>query len=112
MSGEKYENKRKGISGLVFVGFLMIGLAAGFVTGNFAGSILGGIGLGFVAMGIAMAFENLKTTPKGTSGLVLVGCLLLGLAVGLFMGNVVVGLFGGLGVGFIAMFIAYTITGQ
>jgi hypothetical protein len=108
MSSEKFENKSKGMSGLVFVGCLMIGLAAGFVTGNFAASILGGLGIGFVAMGIAMAFENLK----GTSGLVFVGCLLLGLGVGLFTGNVVVWLFGGLGIGFIAMFIAYYVTGH
>ncbi len=108
MTSKNFENKRKGISGLVLVGCMMIGLAAGFVTGNFAASILGGLGLGFVAMGIAMAFENMK----GTSGLVFVGCVLLGLGVGLFIGNVVVWLFGGLGVGFIAMFIAYYATGN
>ena len=112
MSSEKFEHKRKGMSGLVFVGCLMIGLAAGFVIGNFAVSILGGLGIGFVAMGIAMGFENLQSAPKGASGLVFVGCLLLGLAAGLFFGNVVVGLFGGLGIGFIAMFIAYYATGN
>lgn len=111
MSNEKQVQTR-GMSGLVFAGFLMIGLAAGFVTRNFAASILGGLGLGFVGMSLAMLLENLRSPQKGAAGVAFVGCLLLGLAVGLFSGNVVIGLFSGLGVGFIAMFIAYFITRQ
>lgn len=114
MSSNKQELKSKenGISGLVFVGFLMIGIATGFLLGNFAVSILGALGLGFVAMAIAMAYENQKSRRKGISGLTFVGFLMIGLAVGLLIGNVVVGLFAGLGIGFIAMVIAYYITGQ
>ena len=59
-----------------------------------------------------MASEKQKPDRKGVSGLVFVGCLLLGLAIGLFIGNVAAGLIGGLGVGFIAMAIARYITGQ
>ena len=40
---------------------------------------------------------------KGTSGAVFVGCLMLGFAIGFLIGNVLVGLFGGLGAGFIAI---------
>ena len=40
---------------------------------------------------------------KGISGVVFVGCLLLGMGIGFAVGNVVVGLFIGLGVGFLAM---------
>jgi len=53
MSGEKQESSRKGISGLVFVGCLMIGLAIGLLTGNMAVALLGGLGVGFIAMAIA-----------------------------------------------------------
>ena len=58
--------------------------------------------------------ENVKqeTRNRGASGVIFLGCLLLGLAVGFLIGNVVVGLFGGLGVGFIAMGIARAITGS
>jgi hypothetical protein len=41
-----------------------------------------------------------------------VGCLMLGLAMGMFVDNIVVGLFGGLGIGFITMYIAYNATGE
>ena len=40
---------------------------------------------------------------KGIGGLVFVGCLMLGFAIGFLTENIVVGLFGGLGVGFLAM---------
>ncbi len=52
MASEKQEPKRKGISGVVFVGFLLIGLAVGLLTGSVAASLIGGLGVGFVAMGI------------------------------------------------------------
>jgi predicted lipid-binding transport protein (Tim44 family) len=59
-----------------------------------------------------MANEQQKPDRKGVSGLVFVGCLILGLAIGLLTGNVAVGLLGGLGVGFIAMAIVRYITGE
>lgn len=53
MTNNKQEPKRTGISGLVFVGCLMIGLAIGFLIGNIAAGVLGGLGVGFIAMAIA-----------------------------------------------------------
>lgn len=53
MSVEKHERSRKGISGLVFVGCLLIALAVGLFTGSVAPALLGGLGVGFVAMAIA-----------------------------------------------------------
>jgi len=49
---------------------------------------------------------------SGATGLVFVGCLILGFVVGFFLENVALGLFGGLGVGFIAMAIMRTITSE
>jgi len=60
----------------------------------------------------AMANENQKTDRSGVSGLVFVGCLLIGMAIGFLIGNVAAGLIGGLGIGFIAMAIVRAITGQ
>jgi hypothetical protein len=60
---------------------------------------------------IVMTDEKQEPKAKGTSGVVFVGCLLLGLAIGLLTGNVAVGIIGGLGVGFIAMGIARYVTG-
>jgi hypothetical protein len=40
------------------------------------------------------------------------GFIILGLAVGFFVGNVAAGLFAGLGIGFIAMAITRAITGE
>lgn len=110
MSSEKNELRRKtnGVSGLVFVGCLLLGLAAGFLIGNFVVGILGGLGVGFVLMAIAMSGED----SKGSSGVAFIGCLMLGFAVGFWLGNVVVGLLGGLGVGFIAMYLAHLKTGE
>jgi len=59
-----------------------------------------------------MANEQQKPDRKGVSGLVFVGCLMLGLAIGFLIGNVAAGVLGGLGVGFIAMAIARYITGE
>ena len=52
MTTEKHETKRSGASGLVFVGCLMLGLAAGILTGNVAVALLGGLGVGFIAIAI------------------------------------------------------------
>ena len=60
----------------------------------------------------AMASEKQSPTGKGASGVVFVGCLLLGLAVGFVTGNIMAGLLGGLGVGFVAMGIMRARTGE
>jgi predicted lipid-binding transport protein (Tim44 family) len=52
MTNEKQKPERKGISGLVFVGCLMLGLAIGFLTGNIAAGLFGGLGVGFIGMAI------------------------------------------------------------
>ena len=59
-----------------------------------------------------MSSEKQATSRKGASGVVFVGCLMLGLAVGLLIENVAVGLLGGLGVGFIAMGAVRYTTGE
>lgn len=59
-----------------------------------------------------MAEEKQVRDRSGVSGLVLVGCLLLGLAVGLLWGNLAVGVLGGLGVGFVLMAVARYLTGS
>jgi len=52
MAGETKEPKKKGITGLVFVGCLMLGFAIGFITGQLPAGIFGGLGVGFIAMAI------------------------------------------------------------
>ena len=59
-----------------------------------------------------MSSEKLENKRQGISGLVFVGCLMLSLAVGFLVQNVVVGLFGGLEVGIVAMYIARNRTGE
>jgi hypothetical protein len=53
MSDEKQKPKKSGISGLVFVGCLMLGIAIGLLTGNVAVGVMGGLGVGFITMAIA-----------------------------------------------------------
>jgi hypothetical protein len=53
VTSDKQGPKRSGISGLVFVGCLMIGLAIGFLVGNVAAGVIGGLGVGFIAMAVA-----------------------------------------------------------
>ncbi|MEZ4862780.1 MAG: hypothetical protein R3C14_15800 [Caldilineaceae bacterium] len=50
---EKQTPKRSGISGLIFVGCLLIGLALGIFTGQVAVALLGALGVGFIGMAIA-----------------------------------------------------------
>ena len=54
-TSEKQGSGRKGAAGVVFVGCLLIGLAAGLLTGQTAVGLLGGLGVGLVAMGIVRA---------------------------------------------------------
>ena len=53
MADEKQESKRSGISGLVFVGCLILGLGVGFLIGNVAAGFFVGLGVGFIAMAVA-----------------------------------------------------------
>lgn len=53
MAGEGKEARGKGISGLVFAGCLMLGLAAGFFFHEIVAGVLGGLGIGFIGMAIA-----------------------------------------------------------
>ena len=55
MTSEKQGSKGKGASGVVFVGCLLIGLAAGLLTRQIAVGILGGLGVGFVGLGMVRA---------------------------------------------------------
>ena len=50
---EKQTRKRSGVSGLIFVGCLMIGLAIGIWTGQVAVALLGALGVGFIGMAVA-----------------------------------------------------------
>lgn len=53
MSVEKKAPSRSGVSGLIFVGCLLIALAIGLFTGNIAPALIGGLGVAFVAMALA-----------------------------------------------------------
>jgi hypothetical protein len=44
-----------------------------------------------------------KSAKEQASGLIFVGCMFIGMALGFLFGNVPFGLFGGMGVGFITM---------
>ena len=58
MTNEKQETRITGISGLVFVGCLLISLAIGLSMGNMAVALLAGLGIGFIAMAIARAMTG------------------------------------------------------
>lgn len=53
MSSESQMPSRSGVSGLIFVGFLIISLAIGLLTGEVAVALLIGLGAGFIGMAIA-----------------------------------------------------------
>ena len=55
MSGDSPQRSKSGVSGLIFVGCLLIGLAIGLYTGYVAVAIFAGLGVGFIGMGIARA---------------------------------------------------------
>ncbi|MFL7890552.1 MAG: hypothetical protein ACK2UM_06480 [Anaerolineales bacterium] len=58
MAENTQERSRKGASGLVFVGFLILGIAIGFFVGNFVGGFFVGLGVGFIAMGLMRAITG------------------------------------------------------
>lgn len=55
---DKKKNNSSTIGGVVFVGFMFIGLAMGMLYNNTAVGILLGLGVGFVAMGIVWAIAS------------------------------------------------------
>ena len=57
-----------------------------------------------------MSNNTQERSRKGASGLFFVGFLILGFSVGFFTGNIVGGLFAGVGIGFIAMAISRAVT--
>ena len=59
-----------------------------------------------------MTEQNLNRSRKGASGVLFIGFIIFGLAIGFFLGNIAAGLFAGIGVGFIAMGIMRAITGE
>ncbi len=56
--------------------------------------------------------EKEKNNKSTVGGMVLVGCLMIGIGLGFYYQNIVVGLFIGLGVGFIGMAIAWALLKQ
>jgi hypothetical protein len=58
MSSDTQGPSRKGAAGVVFVGFLITGLAIGIYTGETAVAMLGALGLGFIAMAIVRSITG------------------------------------------------------
>ena len=57
----KSNNKsNNGVSGLLFVGFMFLGVAAGFIWNQVAIGTLIGMGVGFLAMAIYTAMHSKK----------------------------------------------------
>lgn len=52
MPDESREHKKQGIGGLVFVGCIVIGLGTGLAFDLMPGSLLIGLGVGFLGMAI------------------------------------------------------------
>lgn len=50
---EEDKKNKQDIGGLLFVGCLFIGLALGFYFNNIPVGVLGGLGVGFIAMGLS-----------------------------------------------------------
>jgi hypothetical protein len=56
---ENYQTRsRKGASGVMLIGFVLFGLAAGFFLENIAAGLFAGLGIGFIAMGIMRAITG------------------------------------------------------
>jgi hypothetical protein len=58
MSNDMEVRSRSGISGLVFAGCLLIGLAAGIYTNNVAIALIGALGVGFIVMAMVRALTG------------------------------------------------------
>ena len=53
MTSHEKGNRASGVSGLIFVGCIMISLAIGILTNTVATSVLAGVGVGFIGMALA-----------------------------------------------------------
>ena len=53
-------NELKKVGGLLFVGCMFIGMAAGFFFGDFTMYMFGGMGLGFILMAVVHASQAAK----------------------------------------------------
>lgn len=53
-------NESKKVGGLLFVGCMFIGMAAGFFFGDFTMYMFGGMGLGFIMMAVVHASQSAK----------------------------------------------------
>lgn len=51
--------------------------------------------------------KEAKKTAQKVGGLLFVGCMFLGMAGGKYFGNMPIGLFGGMGIGFIMMAVVW-----
>lgn len=63
------ENKKKltsTIAGVVFVGFMFIGMGIGFILNAIGAGILIGMGAGFLAMGLVYAIYRSKDIKENT----------------------------------------------
>ncbi len=59
---QKTDNKKETnkVGGLLFVGCMFIGMAAGFFFGNFTMYMFGGMGMGFIMMAVVHASQAAK----------------------------------------------------
>ena len=48
-----------------------------------------------------------KSAAQKAGGLLFVGCLFIGMALGWYFGDIKIGLFGGMGIGFVMMAVVY-----
>lgn len=53
-------NEARKTGGLLFVGSMFIGMAIGFYTGAFMLGLFGGMGVGFIMMGVVNLSESRK----------------------------------------------------
>ena len=50
--------------------------------------------------------NDTKSTARKVGGLLFTGCMFIGMAAGWYFGNLVIGMFAGMGIGFILMAVA------
>ncbi len=51
--------------------------------------------------------DDAKKTSQKVGGLLFVGCMFIGMAAGFYFGNLLVGMFSGMGIGFIMMAVVW-----
>ena len=90
------------VGGLLFVGCMFLGMAVGWYFDRVTSGMYAGMGIGFMLMAVTMKVEDKKIAQR-VGGLLFVACMFLGMAVGQIFQNMVVGMFIGMGIGFIMM---------